>query len=316
MTPPAPRAATPDQPVLAAAGWAAAARAPLAGDASDRRFWRLTQPGGATAVLMETPPGSPDDPAAFVRVARHLTALGLSAPRILAAEHGLVLMEDLGDALYPARLALHPEDEATLYLTATEALAVLQAAPPLAGIPAATPAAWAASVDQALGWYGHPAPAIPAALEEALAAHPARVMILRDFHAGNLIWLPGRRGPARAGLLDFQGAQTGWPAYDLVSLLQDARRDVPAPVQAACLRRFADLTGRAMADLKAELAATGTLRALRILGVFARLAATGKPQYAAFRPRVWRDLHANLAHPSLAPLARAARDLPAPPGRP
>jgi aminoglycoside phosphotransferase (APT) family kinase protein len=223
-------------------------------------------------------------------------------------------MEDLGDRLYDAHLAGRPADEDRLYLTATEALAVLQHAPPLDRLPDLSPEGWADTARAAMAWYGaddHAAP-IGTAVAVALAAYPRKVMILRDFHAGNLLWLPDRHGPARAGLLDFQTAQTGLPAYDLVSLLQDARRDVAPATQTACLRRFCDLTGRDAADLSAEAATAGALRALRILGVFARLSRRGKPQYLAFQPRVWRDLQANLSHPALADLAAACRGLPPP----
>jgi aminoglycoside/choline kinase family phosphotransferase len=311
---PDPRSAEIDA-FLDRSGWSGAGRRPLAGDASDRRYWRLSL-AARRAVLMDTPAGAADDPAAFLRVAAHLASLGLSPPAVLAADadRGLILLEDLGDGLYDAHLRAHPGDEALLYLTATEVLATLQAAPPLAGIPDLSPAGWAETAGAAMGWYGAPALAGPVtgAVAAALQAHPRKIMVLRDFHAGNLIWLPGRPGPARAGLLDFQTAQTGLPAYDLVSLLQDARRDVAAATQAACLRRFCDLTGRTEADLSAECAAVGALRALRILGVFTRLAARGKPQYLAFRPRVWRDLQRNLLHPALADLAAACRDLPPP----
>lgn len=300
---------------LAPAGWADAAVAPLAGDASDRRYWRLVR-GADRAVLMDTPHGSPDDPGAFLRVAAHLAASGLSAPVVIAAapDEGLILLEDLGDALYDAHLSHHPADETTLYLTATDALATLQSAPPLAGIPDLTADDWAGSVRQAMEWHGAGPAAEPiaAAVAAALWAFPRKVMILRDFHAGNLIWLPDRTGVARAGLLDFQAAQTGLPAYDLVSLLQDARRDVAAATQAACLRRFCDRTGCDAAGLSAELATAGALRALRILGVFARLSRRGKPHYLAHLPRVWRDLQSNLAHPALAGLAAACRALAAP----
>jgi hypothetical protein len=300
---------------LDAAGWGGAALAPLAGDASDRRYWRLAR-GATRAVLMDTPAGAADDPAAFLRVAAHLAARGLSPPAILAADapRGLILMEDLGDNRYDAHLARHPADAPQLYLAATEALAVLQAAPPLPGIPDLSPDGWADTVRAAITWLGASdlADGIAGAVAEVLSAYPCKVMILRDFHAENLIWMPKRPGAAAAGLLDFQTAQTGLPAYDLVSLLQDARRDVAPATQTACRRRFCDLTGRAEGDLAAEFAAAGALRALRILGVFARLAGQGKPRYLAFRPRVWRDLQTNLAHPALADLAAACRGLPPP----
>ncbi len=115
-------------------------------------------------------------------------------------------------------------------------------------------------------------------------------MILRDYHAGNLLWLPDRKGVARVGVLDFQQAQLGQPPYDLVSLLQDARRDVLADTESAGLRRFSEALGLPSADLAPAYAALGAQRALRILGIFARLCLIGgKPGYVALIPRSGRN---------------------------
>jgi aminoglycoside/choline kinase family phosphotransferase len=140
----------------------------------------------------------------------------------------------------------------------------------------------------------------------ALQAHAdgPRVLILRDYHAENLLWLPDRIGVARVGLLDFQLAQMGQPGYDLVSLCQDARRDAGLGVAAAAVRHYLDLTGQGAATLDAGLAVLGAQRALRILGIFARLCLLGgKPGYVALIPRVWGQLQQNLSHPALAGLA-------------
>ena len=141
-----------------------------------------------------------------------------------------------------------------------------------------------------------------------------RVLILRDYHAENLIWLPEREGIARVGLLDFQLGQMGQPAYDLVSLLQDARRDVRPETEAALIRHFAAASGQDAHSFSAAYAAVGAQRALRILGIFARLCLVGgKAGYVRLMPRVWGQLQRNLAHPALAGL-RAACDevLPTP----
>jgi aminoglycoside/choline kinase family phosphotransferase len=139
-------------------------------------------------------------------------------------------------------------------------------------------------------------------------------MILRDFHAENLIWLPDRHGAARAGLLDFQLAQMGHPVYDLVSLVQDARRDVAPATRQALIRQFCDGAGLTQADCDRALAIWGAQRALRILGVFARLAGVqGKTGYLSLLPRVWGHLQHNLLHPDLAALRRLVdAHLPAP----
>jgi aminoglycoside/choline kinase family phosphotransferase len=149
-------------------------------------------------------------------------------------------------------------------------------------------------------------------LKAALRAHAdgPRVLVLRDFHAENLLWLPGRAGLARVGLLDFQLGQLGQPGYDLVSLLQDARRDVAAETEAAMIARFVTATGVMPAAFAAHYAVLGAQRALRILGIFARLClVAGKPGYVALIPRVWGQLQRNLAHPALADLRAVCDDL-------
>ena len=137
-----------------------------------------------------------------------------------------------------------------------------------------------------------------------------RVMILRDYHAGNLIWLPDRTGLERVGLLDFQLAQMGQPGYDLVSLLQDARRDVSPRIEAEMVKRFVAATGSDPLAFRRAHAVLGVQRALRILGIFARLClVAGKPGYLALIPRVWAQLQRNLAQPELAGFSEICRDL-------
>jgi N-acetylmuramate 1-kinase len=141
-----------------------------------------------------------------------------------------------------------------------------------------------------------------------------RVLILRDFHAENLLWLPERVGLARVGLLDFQLGQLGQPGYDLVSLLQDARRDVSGETETAMIRRFAEARGAGPDDFAAEYAVLGAQRALRILGVFVRLAlVAGKTGYLRLIPRVWGQLQRNLAHPALADLQQVCKAVLPPP---
>lgn len=309
---------------LAAAGWGDARRVHLAGDASDRRYERLWL-GAATAVLMDSPPGGADDPAAFVAMARHLRGLGLSAPQVLAQDlaQGFLLLEDLGDDLYARLLAADSLLEAGLYAAAADVLVHLQRAPAPDGLPDLTAGDWAQAAGFALDWYAfaargqRPDPAaFLAELEAALTAHAdgPRVLILRDFHAENLLWLPGRQGLARVGLLDFQLGQMGQPGYDLVSLLQDARRDVGPETEAAMIARFAKATRTDPEIFAAQHAVLGAQRALRILGIFARLClVAGKPGYLRLIPRVWGQLQRNLAHPALAGLRAVCRDVLPPP---
>jgi len=309
---------------LARSGWGPATRQHLAGDASDRRYERLRL-AAVTAVFMDNPPGGADDPVAFVAMAHHLRSLGLSAPAILAEDvaQGFLLLEDLGDDLFARLLDADPSRELPLYTDAVDTLLHLQRAPAPRGLPNLSAADWAEAAQFALDHYAfaatgtRPDPAaFRAALLAALSAHAdgPRVLILRDFHAENLLWLPGRQGLARVGLLDFQLGQMGQPGYDLVSLLQDARRDVSPETESALVTRFAKATGADPEAFAAHYATLGAQRALRILGVFARLCLhAGKPGYLRLIPRVWGQLQQNLAHPALSDLrAACAATLPEP----
>lgn len=302
---------------LDAAGWGAARSTPLAGDASARRYARLVL-GDRSAVLMDAR-GDPDGTARFAQLAHWLRAAGLAAPEVLAEAPGALLLEDLGDELFARVIARDPAAEEPLYAAALDMLAALQRLAPPPGLPAwdaallgrltdpfVTDFAPAAGIDPAR------AAAVPAAVTAAAATllGPATVVCLRDVHAENLIRLPGRSGLAAVGLLDFQDAFLGWPAYDVISLLQDARRDLAPGLAPRMLARFADLTGADPGRLAAEAALLTAQRNLRILGVFARLAAAGKPGYLRFVPRVLGHLRAALADPALAELAAALGPLP------
>lgn len=312
------------QAFLAQAGWGHADRRFLAGDASDRSYDRLRQ-DGQSAVLMDAPPGKGDDPATFLAIAAHLSQLGLSAPKCYAQDlaHGFLLLEDLGDSVYATVLKSDPSRENSLYTAATQVLAHLQRHPAAANLPNLQVQDWAEAACFALDWYRF---AITGdridttdfrnALTDALCHHAddARVMILRDYHAENLLWLPNRMGLARVGLLDFQLAQLGQAGYDLVSLLQDARRNVSRETESAMLRVFCAETGLDHAKFRTTYATLGAQRALRILGIFARLCLHGgKSSYLSLIPRVWQHLQRNLAEAELAPLAQiCARLLPEP----
>jgi tRNA threonylcarbamoyl adenosine modification protein YjeE len=317
-----PRAAGRDR-MLRAAGWDLAQAQPLAGDASSRRYDRL-QLGHETRILMDQPPGGPDDVATFARIARYLRSIGLNAPVIHAEDmaQGFLLLEDFGDGVFARLMAADPDCEAPLYRAAVDVLAHIESNPPAPALPDLSVGDWAQAAGLVLDWYRfaitgeRDAPDLQVALHEVLAAWAdgPKVMILRDYHAENLMWLPERQGLQRVGLLDFQLAQMGQRGYDLVSLLQDARRDVAPQVEPALIRHYLDAVGGSEADFLPRYAALGAQRALRILGIFARLSLVdGKPQYTQLIPRVWDHLQRNLARPELAGLrAVCDRVLPLP----
>ncbi len=307
-------------------GWGDAARAPLAGDASNRRYERLRHPTLGDAVLMDAPPARGEDVRPFVAIAKHLSGLGLSAPQLFAqdANNGFLLLEDLGDALFKRVVQTNPELERPLYEAATDVLLTLHRAPLPKGLLPYDAQVMAELAALAFDWYlaygAAPDPQsrshFKASFQSLLAQHleDSPVLIQRDYHAENLLWLPERQGVARVGLLDFQDAMAGHAAYDLVSLLQDARRDVPPAIETAMITRYLDGSDKDRATFDTAYHLLGAQRNLRILGVFARLCLRdGKAHYVDLIPRVWGLLQRDLDHHALAPLARMLRDtLPTP----
>ncbi|MCQ0091475.1 aminoglycoside phosphotransferase family protein [Roseovarius sp. M141] len=298
--------------------WAGATAAALAGDASNRRYLRIRK-GDETAVLMDAPAERGEDVRPFITIAEHLLALGLSAPRILAQDidQGFLLIEDLGDDLFARIIPRHPEIEIDLYRAATDVLIELHKAVAPADLPSYDTELMAQMAALALDWYAGADDAALRAdfinvMSRTLATHCAghEVLIQRDYHAENLLWLPDRSGAARVGLLDFQDAMRGHVAYDLVSLLQDARRDVPAGLATQMIDRYVSMTGQDDAAYQAAYHVLGAQRNLRILGVFARLCLRdGKAHYVDLIPRVWAHLMHDLNHPAMAdaaPLVRRA----------
>ncbi|MGC8201272.1 aminoglycoside phosphotransferase family protein [Aliiroseovarius sp. PTFE2010] len=308
---------------LASAGWLDAERQPLAGDASARRYERLSSETGQ-AVLMDANPAKGESVGAFIDMTNHLRALGFSAPRIFAAqqEHGLLLIEDLGDDLFARHVKVDPADERLLYIAATDVLIELhQSTPPTFVqdyLPQMCPLASLAYEWYARGISGQKPQqeAFESEMQAALdrISKTSKVLILRDYHAENLLWLPARRGTARVGLLDYQDAMSGPRAYDLVSLIKDARRDVSPSVASDCADRYQRATGLDPAAFEYEMAVCSAQRNLRILGVFARLSLRdGKPGYLKWMSRVWRHLMDDLSHPDLGALKSiVVSDLPMP----
>jgi aminoglycoside/choline kinase family phosphotransferase len=305
-----PPASAPD--FLARHGWEGAEIRPLAGDASFRRYFRVHR-GDETAVLMDAPPEH-EDISPFLLVANHLLERGFAPPRPLGIDRaqGLLLLEDFGDERVGPFLQRAPEREHAVYDSAVEILARLGARPAPSDIPPYDDAAMTREVMLFPDWY---APALELEIDRAgylpawravwddvlraVAEQP--VMVLRDYHADNLMVLPGRD---ELGLLDFQDALAGHPAYDLVSLLQDARRDVAPALEEEMIGRYCALAKVADRDrFRAHYEILGAQRNTKILGIFTRLwKRDGKAHYLPLQPRVWGYLERNLAHPALAPV--------------
>jgi tRNA threonylcarbamoyl adenosine modification protein YjeE len=333
---------------VATSGWGAAAIGAIPGDASARRYFRLRD-GERCALLMDAPrmPDGPpirhglpysriahlaEDVRPFVAVARHLDGLGLSAPRILAndLDAGLLLLEDLGDRVFGREIA-DGADQRKLWRAGVDVLLALHAQPverrlPIGDgsfhdVPPFDLAAMQIEIELVLDWYVPAVTGAPAGAEQrgsfAAAWRPVLerildlppLLVLRDFHSPNLLWMPERSGARRAGVIDFQDALIGPAAYDLVSLLQDARLDVSEEIERELLDYYCAKAPRTQpgfdpARLRWAYAALGAQRNTKILGIFARLARRdGKPRYLAHIPRIWRYLARGLAHPELSSLA-------------
>ncbi len=298
---------------LAESGFGDWDRTPLAGDASRRRYERLSR-AGDTRILMDAPLETAGDIRPFLRIAEHLSGIGLHPPRIDFADsaRGVIVMEDFGDDLLARHSVQYPHQEAEFYVAAAEILAHLQACPPAPDLPRLDATEGVRLVVEVADWLPGSATskdALLAELDAALRRYSGGglVMALRDYHAENLVVCSNSAGLRRLGLLDFQDAVLADPTYDLVSLLRDVRRVVGREANDAAVARFAELTGTDHADLGPALAVQAVQRNLRILGVFTRLARRdGKSRYLDYVPRLSRLLTEDLAHPDLAALNETA----------
>ena len=297
---------------LAASGWSGAEILPLAGDASFRRYFRVVH-GDRSAVLMDAPPPH-EDPRPFIAVSEWLLSRGLNAPQILARdlEQGLLLLGDFGDSRLREALDLEPRREGELYELATDVLVHLHGHSPMPGLKEHGLDQWLDELTLFTDWY---CPAVGAdvdidayraawteVLEPVADDGLGPVTVLRDYHAENIMLVEGRGGIAHFGLLDFQDALAGHPAYDLASVLEDARRDVPPAIERAMIDRYLAATGHEEGFERAYWALAAQ-RNTRILGVFTRLwKRDRKPGYRRFQPRMWGLLERDLAQPGLAPV--------------
>ncbi|MDA0662543.1 MAG: phosphotransferase [Proteobacteria bacterium] len=302
---------------LSAQGWGQAERRPLADDASFRRYERLRE-SGRRAILMDAPPPR-ENVVPFLDIDATLCGMGFSAPEIFAEDRaaGLLLLEDFGDATYTSALANDPACEAELYTLAVDTLIALHRRFAGAdGIPPYDLPRLMTEANLLVEWY-YPAvygrdapPALCREFEElwrtAFDALPASAgtLVLRDYHVDNLMWLRDREGVQACGLLDFQDAVIGHRAYDMVSLLEDARRDVPGGLARTLLDRYLGAFPEIGPDgFRQAYAMYGAQRSTKILGIFTRLdRRDGKPVYLKHIARVWRWLEGDLSHPALAGL--------------
>lgn len=297
---------------LASVGWEGAEILPLAGDASFRRYFRVVAEG-RSAVLMDAPPPH-EDPRPFVAVSEWLCGTGLSAPGILARDldHGLLLLDDFGTSRLREVADESPEREYDLYALATDVLVHLHRHPPMDGLQAHGLDEWLEEILLFTDWYC-PAVGLEVDGEEFVEVWRSvlapvagdglsPVTILRDYHAENIMLIEDRHGVAHFGLLDFQDALAGHPAYDLASVLEDARRDVDPSVEQAMIARYVDAMGNEAVFPRAYWALAAQ-RNTRILGVFTRLwKRDGKPGYRKFQGRMWGLLERDLGAEGLEPI--------------
>jgi tRNA threonylcarbamoyl adenosine modification protein YjeE len=322
-----------------------ARRQRMAGDASTRSYARLIRDDGVFILMNapKRPDGAPvyggrsysaavhlaEDVKPFVAIANGLRAQGISAPAIHHADldEGFLITEDFGTAAVIE--GTPPAPIADRYQAATDMLAELHGKPlpdalPLLphhdyAIPVFDTEALLIEVGLMPEWYLPDRNAAPSqelqaefiALWRDLLATPAaapKTWVLRDFHSPNIIWLDDRDGINKVGVIDFQDTVLGPAAYDLVSLLQDARIDVPESLELAMLTRY--IKARRATDAAFDPASFAELYAImsaqrntRLLGTFARLnRRDGKPHYLKHQPRIWTYLNRSLAHPTLQPL--------------
>ena len=315
---------------LSGHGWGDARRVPLAGDASFRRYERIER-DGTRVVLMDAPPPK-ENVRPFVTLAGHLRALGFAAPEVLAedAELGALILEDLGDATFTRVLAENAGEERALYELATDVLIALHRVAPARAVPRGLdPYDHKRLLDEAMLLFDWYFPAVMGRRGSVIAQREfvmawlgtafmglselTPTLVLRDFHVDNLMVRGTGKGILRCGLIDFQDALEGPRAYDLMSLLEDARRDVAPELAGAMTERYlAAFPDLDRARFMSDFAILAAQRHAKVIGIFTRLLARdGKPDYLIHIPRVWRLLERRLDHPALAGVREwLARHLP------
>ena len=288
----------------------------LAADASFRTYYRIQQ-DNKSWVLMDAPP-TKENTQKFVAIAKYLRGIGINAPQIFGQDekNGFLLIEDFGDQKFSTILkASDHKEENRLYQAAISLLLALQETSPPSWLPRYSTEILMEEVGLFIDWFW-PMVKLSPITSSALGAYrkawtdilasthtQENVLVLRDFHVDNLMLIPGRIGPEQIGVLDFQDALSGSPIYDLVSLLEDVRRDVRTDL-------VRDLKHHYLASQKLEAskfnyiyAALSAQRNTKILGIFTRLwRRDGKSQYLELLPRTWGLLDHSLKNPALSPL--------------
>lgn len=301
MTPPEALA-----PFLKGAGWGHAVVSPVAGDASFRRYFRVACDGGRKAILMHAPPPE-ENIAPFLNVTYYLRGHDFRAPEIYASDAvtGLLLLEDFGDLQMREYVDQNPDEQKSIYRQAVDTLVALEQAP-VADVAPYDEGAYLRETGLLAEWY---VPAMGIDVDRGAydqlwsdALNPLysapKTTVLRDYHAENIMLLDD----GGQGLIDYQDALVGHPAYDLVSILQDARRDVPPALEAEMLEHYRHAANPGY-DLGLHYALLGAQRNTKIIGIFTRLwKRDGKARYLDFLPRMWGLLERDLAHPGLGAL--------------
>lgn len=307
---------------LAQQGWEQSTCIPVKGDASFRKYDRLIL-GNKRAILMDAPPGK-EDIRPFMHIGDFLVQHQFSAPEMYASdvENGFLLLEDFGDDVYGKVLAGDSPisaqcTEKELYAHAVDVLAALHKVEAPANVAAYSLATLLQEASMLVMWY------LPALMQDQSRLEDAKeeymqawkhvllqmpdlpkVLLLRDYHSPNLMWLPKREGIRKVGLLDFQDAVIGSPAYDMVSLLEDARRDVDTAIVQPLLERYFD--AMPAMDKEAFLTAyaiLGAQRNCKVVGFLSKkLYFENNANYLSLLPRMWRYLEIDFSHPATWPI--------------
>jgi aminoglycoside/choline kinase family phosphotransferase len=297
------------QSFLSKTTWSNAERFSLMADASGRSYERL-KVGPNSVILMNAPFEAGEDVRPFIAVTEMLLGFGLHPPKILAndVKNGFLLLSDLGDNLFARACISNPESEKAMYSAAVDVLLALHQNPAPQSLQPYDISVYLREAKLLTEWYMHNADSteFDTISARVFAQIPSNTptLVMRDYHAENLLWLPDADGLNRVGLLDYQDALAGHPAYDLVSLLEDARRDTSPELRNEMIGRYIDASGIDSGAFRAAYALLGAQRNIKIMGIFARLSLRdGKAHYVDLIGRVWDHLMHDLEHPACAELA-------------